>query len=152
MATIHLHTNAGAAVAAMDCGLKFISQASMRFAGQVAYHRYEGLVNKDEEGPRLIADLGEKHVMFLENHGTLIAGRSIPECFLLHYYLERACEIQVAAMSSGAKLKEPPMEECLEMAKGWSENRLPPNDDLVGDRDFHAMIRKVEAIDPGFRK
>ena len=67
----------------MDCGLKFISQSSMRFAGQVAYHRYEGLVHKDEEGPRLIADLGDKHVMFLENHGTLITGRSIPECFLL---------------------------------------------------------------------
>ena len=61
----------------------------MRFAGQVAYHRYEGLVHKDEEGPRLIEDLQKKHVMFLENHGTLVTGRSVPECFLLHHYLER---------------------------------------------------------------
>ncbi|MEE2996208.1 MAG: class II aldolase/adducin family protein [Pseudomonadota bacterium] len=152
MATMHLHTTAGAAVSAMDCGLKFISQASMRFAGQVAYHLYEGLVHKDDEGLRLVADLGDKHVMFLENHGTLITGRSIPECFLLHHYLERACEIQVAAMSSGAALKEPPMAECLKMAQGWSENRPPPHDELVGDRDFQAMVRKVEAIDPGFRE
>jgi len=152
MATIHLHTTAGAAVSAMDCGLKFISQSAMRFAGQVAYHRYEGLVHKDEEGPRLIADLGNKHVMFLENHGTLITGRSVPECFLLHHYLERACEIQVAAMASGATLKEPPMEECLKMAQGWAENRPPPADELVGDRDFQAMVRKVEALDPGFRE
>jgi ribulose-5-phosphate 4-epimerase/fuculose-1-phosphate aldolase len=150
-ATIHLHTTAGAAVSAMDCGLKFISQASMRFAGQVAYHRYEGLVHKDEEGPRLIADLGDKHVLFLENHGTLITGRSVAECFLLHHYLERACEIQIAAMSSGAALKEPPIDECLKMAQGWAENRLPPADELVGDRDFQAMVRKVDAIDPGFR-
>ena len=152
MATIHLHTTAGAAVSAMDCGLKFISQSSMRFAGQVAYHRYEGLVHKDEEGPRLIADLEKKHVMFLENHGTLITGRSIPECFLLHYYLECACEIQVAAMASGAALKEPPMEECLKMAQGWAENREPPANELVGERDFQAMVRKVESIDPGFRE
>ena len=123
----------------------------MRFAGQVAYHRYEGLVHKDEEGPRLIADLGDKHVMFLENHGTLITGRSIAECFLLHHYLERACEIQVAAMSSGAALKEPPMDECLKMAQGWAENRPPPADELVGDRDFQAMVRKVDSIDPGYR-
>lgn len=150
-ATIHLHTTAGAAVSAMDCGLKFISQASMRFAGQVAYHRYEGLVHKDEEGPRLIADLGDKHVLFLENHGTLITGRSVAECFLLHHYLERACEIQVAAMSSGAVLKEPPMEECLIMAQGWAENRPPPADELVGDRDFQAMVRKVDTMDADFR-
>ena len=151
MATIHLHTTAGAAVSSMDCGLKFISQASMRFAGQVAYHRYDGLVHKDEEGARLVADLGEKHVMFLENHGTLITGRSIPECFLLHHYLERACQIQVAAMASGAVLKEPAMDECMKMAQGWSENRRPPADELVGDRDFQAMVRKVEGIDCGFR-
>ena len=87
-----------------------------------------------------------------ENHGTLITGRSIPECFLLHHYLERACEIQVAAMSSGATLKEPPIEECLKMAQGWAENRPPPGDEHVGDRDFQAMVRKVEAIDPGFRE
>ena len=30
----------------------------MRFAGQGAYHRYEGLVHKVGEGPRLVADLG----------------------------------------------------------------------------------------------
>ena len=103
------------------------------------------------EGPRLIADLGDKHVMFLENHGTLITGRSIAECFLLHHYLERACEIQVAAMSSGAALKEPPMDECLKMAQGWAENRPPPADELVGDRDFQAMVRKVDTIDAGYR-
>ena len=152
MATIHLHTTAGAAVSAMACGLKFISQASMRFYGQVAYHRFEGLVHKDSEGPRLIADLGGKHVMFLENHGTLITGRSIAECFLLHHYLERACEIQIAAMSSGEPLKEPSHEECVQIAQGWAENRPPPANELVGDRDFQAMVRKVDAIDPGFRE
>ena len=41
----------------------------MRFAGQDAYHRYEGLVHKAEEGSRLVADLGKKHVMFLETTG-----------------------------------------------------------------------------------
>ena len=41
----------------------------MRFAGQDAYHRFEGLVHKAEEGPRLVADLGKKHVMFLKTTG-----------------------------------------------------------------------------------
>jgi hypothetical protein len=38
------------------------------------------------------------------------------------------------------------------MAQGWAENRPPPGNELVGDRDFQAMVRKVDAIDPGFRE
>lgn len=41
----------------------------MRFAGQDAYHRYKGSVHKAEEGPRLVANLGKKHVMFLKTMG-----------------------------------------------------------------------------------
>ena len=87
----------------------------MRFAGQDAYHRYEGLVHKAEEGPRLVADLGKKACDVFENHGTLITGRSTTECFLLHHYLERAYEIQIAAIPSGVILRKPPTNECLQL-------------------------------------
>ena len=39
--------------------------------------------------------------MFLRNHGTLTQGRSIAEAFTLMHYLERTCEIQVAAQTGG---------------------------------------------------
>ena len=40
-------------------------------------------------------------MMFLRNHGTLACGRSIAEAFTLMHYLERTCEIQVAAQGGG---------------------------------------------------
>ena len=150
-ATMHLHTTAGAAVSTMDCGLMFISQVSMRFHDQVAYHGYEGLVHEEDECPRLVRDLGSKRVMFLQNHGTLVTGRSIPECYLLHYFLERACQIQIAALSSGRKVFEPPPADRAALAQGWAENRAGNRNQLVGDRDFAAMVRKIDAIDQSYR-
>ena len=86
----------------------------MRFTGQDAYHRYEGLVHKLRKAPVWSPTL-EKACDVFENHGTLITGRSTPECFLLHHYLERAYEIQIAAMAPGMALKEPPTNECLQL-------------------------------------
>ena len=45
--------------------------------------------------------------MILANHGLLTVGRSVAEAFYYMYYLEQACRIQVAAMSTGAKLSLP---------------------------------------------
>jgi ribulose-5-phosphate 4-epimerase/fuculose-1-phosphate aldolase len=149
--TMHQHTEATVAVSAVEGGLRFISQESMRFHGKVGYHRYEGLVHEDEECPRLVRDLADNKVLFLENHGTLVTGRTVPECFLLFFFLERACRIQMTAMASGAKLKEPPEEMCAEARLGWAENRTGNHNRLVGDRDFQAMVRRIDAMDQSYR-
>ncbi|MCZ6848862.1 MAG: class II aldolase/adducin family protein [Alphaproteobacteria bacterium] len=151
-ATIHLHTTPGAAVSALEGGLMFISQASFRFYGNIGYHRYEGLVHRDEECPRLVRDLADNKVCFLENHGTLVTGRSIPECYLLHHFLERACQIQIAAMSTGAKLTEPPAEDCEKLRLGWAENRSGNENEIVGDRDWAAMVRAIDRVDTSYRE
>ena len=39
--------------------------------------------------------------MILRNHGTLAVGGTVAECFLRLYFLERACDAQVAALSAG---------------------------------------------------
>ena len=39
---LHTHTRAGMAVAAMKCGLLPLNQTSIRFAGHIGYHDYEG--------------------------------------------------------------------------------------------------------------
>ena len=40
---------------------------------------------------------GENRAMILRNHGLLVGGRTIPEAWSDLYYLERACQAQVAA-------------------------------------------------------
>jgi ribulose-5-phosphate 4-epimerase/fuculose-1-phosphate aldolase len=110
---IHTHTAAGMAVAAQEQGLLPISQHSMKFYGRLSYHKYEGIALDSEECPRLVADLGPTNKsMVLVNHGLLVGGTSAADAFLEIYYLERACQAQVAAMSGGAKLIIPSEEVC----------------------------------------
>jgi ribulose-5-phosphate 4-epimerase/fuculose-1-phosphate aldolase len=104
---IHTHTAAGIAVSAQDEGLLPLSQHAMRFWQNIAYHDYEGLALEIDEQARLVRDLGHHKAMILRNHGLLACGASIPEAFDLMYYLERACQTQISAMSGSAKLRIP---------------------------------------------
>ena len=77
----HTHTNAGMAVACTQEGLRADNFYSALMHNQVAYHDFEGLTVMDDEKPRLVANLGDKSLMILRNHGLLAGGRSIPEAF-----------------------------------------------------------------------
>ncbi len=112
MCVAHTHTSAGIAVSAQEQGLLPISQHAMKFYGCLSYHGYEGIALDLDERERLVADLGQNKAMILRNHGLLVCGRTIPEAFHEIYFLERACQAQVAALSGGAKLVFPPREVC----------------------------------------
>lgn len=99
-AVLHTHSVDGIAVSAMDCGLLPLSQHAQLFHGHVAYHDYEGLAVDMDERQRLVADLGDKPVMILRNHGLLVVGDTISEAFSRLFHLEKACSAQVAAMAS----------------------------------------------------
>src|SRR5882672_10249011 len=108
LCVMHLHTDYGIAVSAQKEGLLPISQQAMLALASLAYHDYEGLALDDEEKPRLVADLGEKHFMILRNHGLLTIGRTAAEAFLGMFLLERACKIQILAQAGGGELVEIP--------------------------------------------
>ena len=46
-----------------------------------------------------------KRVLFLSGHGVVVTGDTIARAFADLYYLERACQAQVLAMSTGRPLK-----------------------------------------------
>jgi ribulose-5-phosphate 4-epimerase/fuculose-1-phosphate aldolase len=98
---IHLHTDAGVGVSAQQEGLLPISQNALLVRPSLAYHEYEGVALNLDERERLVADLGDKRLMLLRNHGTLAVGGNAAEAFLGIFYLERACAQQVNAMSGG---------------------------------------------------
>lgn len=105
---VHTHTAAGIAVSAQKQGLLPISQHALKFYGHLAYHGYEGIALDLDERERLVADLGPHKAMILQNHGLLVAGRTIPEAWGQIYFLERACQAQVAALAGGCELVFPP--------------------------------------------
>ena len=105
---IHTHTAAGIAVSAQRDGLLPISQHALKFYGRLGYHDYEGIALDLAERERLVEDLGSHMALILRNHGLLAVGRSIAQAFDQIYFLERACQAQVQAMSGGAMLRLPP--------------------------------------------
>jgi len=98
---IHLHTVNGVGVAAQKDGLLPISQNACLLQHQVAYHGYEGLALNHDERERLVADLGDKPLMLLRNHGTMAVGETAAQAWVGIFFLERACAQQVAALSGG---------------------------------------------------
>jgi ribulose-5-phosphate 4-epimerase/fuculose-1-phosphate aldolase len=101
LCVMHLHTDAGVGVSAQADGLLPISQNALLLLPFLAYHDYEGVALNLDERERVVADLGEKPLMLLRNHGTLSAGPTAAAVWLQMFFLERACAQQVAALSGG---------------------------------------------------
>ena len=96
---MHTHTTAGMAVACKAGGLQHDDFYGAELFGDVAYHAFEGITVRDDEGPRLVASLGDKRVLILRNHGLLVVGSDVFNAFRWMWTLQRACEVQVAADS-----------------------------------------------------
>lgn len=103
---LHTHTLNGIAVAAQQGGVLPISQQSIFVLSSLGYHDYEGVALRDDEKPRLVADLGDKSFLMLRNHGLLTVGPTIADAFLNMYLFETVCAIQVRAQAGGGALVE----------------------------------------------
>ncbi|UDF02201.1 class II aldolase/adducin family protein [Asticcacaulis sp. AND118] len=98
---IHLHTDAMTGVSAQKEGLLPLTQNALLLGPHITYHGYEGVALDPDERQRIVADLGQKKIMLLRNHGALAYGASAAEAFTLIYFLEQACRQQIAALSAG---------------------------------------------------
>lgn len=144
---IHTHTTAGMAVSACAEGLRPISFYAAAFIGRIAYHDFEGVTIRPDEGARLIANLGDQRTMILRNHGTLVMGQSLPEAFQKQWLLQRACEIQVAAGAAGTPV-DIPAEVIAVHQRDLAAMQMPVG---PGVPDFQAMVRIIDKIDGGWR-
>jgi ribulose-5-phosphate 4-epimerase/fuculose-1-phosphate aldolase len=146
---IHTHTLAGCAVAAQRDGLQPVNQIALEFHGRVAYHDYEGISYDLAERERLVRNLGDKPVMIMRNHGLLTVGTSVSQAFQRMYYLEKACQIQIAAQSAGQPLVLPSEDICRRAERQFN---APPATDaahLVSDPNaadlvWPALLRLLE--------
>jgi ribulose-5-phosphate 4-epimerase/fuculose-1-phosphate aldolase len=146
-AVIHLHTPHGQAVSAHSDGLLPITQTAMLIRSEVAYHDYEGVAMDLEERERIVADLGDKSAMLLRNHGTLALGETVGEAFLKIYYLERACEAQILALSAGTSNLNNPPQGAPEVTAQQGKMGLKI---IAGALAWPALLRKAHRLDPSF--
>jgi ribulose-5-phosphate 4-epimerase/fuculose-1-phosphate aldolase len=146
---LHLHTTAGVAVSTQRDGLLPISQQATISLTSLGYHDYEGIALRDEEKPRLVADLGKNACLILRNHGLLTVGRTIPDAFLTMYTLQRACEVQVAALGgAGSAAGLLRVEESV--LQGAKEASRSVTKGLGGALAWPGLLRKVDRLSPGY--
>jgi ribulose-5-phosphate 4-epimerase/fuculose-1-phosphate aldolase len=138
---LHTRTRAGMAVSAMACGLLPLSQTSIRFAGHIGYHDYEGPAVELEERERLVRDLGSHDAMIMRNHGLLTCGGTVQQAFNTMYQLELSCRSQVDAMAARTDLTMPGENVLAHTAHMYQPGTRRP----YGVLEWPAMLRLLDA-------
>lgn len=145
---MHTHTTAGMAVACSRGGLSISNFYSAQLHGKLAYHEFEGITVRADEGPRLVRAIGDRPAVILRNHGLLAWGDSIHRAFAILWLLQRACEIQVASMAMGPVIEVPE-----EIQRRCTADSLQFDPRFGAGRDmFDALVRQVDRVDPSYRR
>ncbi len=144
---MHFHSIEIAAVANHPEGLLPICQEAMANFATIAYHDFYGILVNDEERDSLVRDLGDNNIMLLRNHGVVIAGATIPAVFNRACNIDRACRIQVATLGQGIAPVRPSQEIVQSVVDTYAHLSGPD----LGRREFDALVRKLDRIDPSFR-
>jgi ribulose-5-phosphate 4-epimerase/fuculose-1-phosphate aldolase len=143
---LHVHTDAGIAVASTKEGLLPISQQALAVLPNLAYHEYEGIALDLDERDRLVKDLGNKTSMLLWNHGTLAVGETASQCWLNIFFLERACQIQVLASAQGREHLRIAPDAAIETVKMQQEATRGMGAMLA----WPGCLRKLDRESPGY--
>jgi ribulose-5-phosphate 4-epimerase/fuculose-1-phosphate aldolase len=144
---VHTHSLNTMAISSLERGLLPMTQTAMRF-DSVGYHDYEGVVLELGEQERLIANLGDRDVLFLRNHGVLTVGRSVAEAFNNAYRVERACKSQLMAMACNSPMILPSAAVIEKTNHAYRPGTRRP----YGVLEWPAMRRLADRLDPSYKR
>ena len=145
---MHTHTTAGLAVACLEDGLSMSNFYSAQLHDKLAYHDFEGITVHPDEGPRLLASIGNRQAVILRNHGLLAWGGTIARAFAILWLLQRACEIQLATLSMGRARAIPD-----EVQRKCTADSLQFNPKFGAGQDvFNALTRAIDRIDSSYKQ
>jgi ribulose-5-phosphate 4-epimerase/fuculose-1-phosphate aldolase len=146
---LHAHPPYTTALSMVKGGrLLMADQNALALYGRVAYDEvYEGFVLDPKQGERLAAQLGEKRVLFLRNHGVLVVGPTVAEAYTDLYHLERACMFQCHAMAMA-----PTRELNLVSPEVGSAVAAQADDSGYKLTHFVAMRRLLDAEQPDYAR
>ena len=125
------------------------NQTAAFYHGRIAYDdTYAGTADTLEEGERLAKVIGDKHVLFMKNHGVLVVGESVAQAYRRLYKLERVCRTQVLAMGTGQ-----PLEVLSDAIVKQVQAPAPDDRHSRSERErlyFEAMMRVLDRELPGY--
>jgi ribulose-5-phosphate 4-epimerase/fuculose-1-phosphate aldolase len=149
LCVMHVHTLNGIAVSAQKAGVLPLSQQSIFVLSGLSYHDYEGVALRDDEKPRLVADLGPvNNFLMLRNHGLLTLGPTVADTFLAMYLFETVCTIQVRAMAGGTELThvDPRI-----IASAQEQAKVATRGAGGGALTWPGLLRKLDRMDSSYR-
>jgi ribulose-5-phosphate 4-epimerase/fuculose-1-phosphate aldolase len=145
---IHLHTPWGVALSMLPEGLLPTSQYAMRLYGRLGRHAYEGLALGAEEQRRLVHNLGALDGLILDNHGTLVVGRTVAEAYMLMHLLERAAQAQLRAQAGARNgIRVVSAELAARTYRQW----VGDGSEWDGDVEWPALKRRLDRLSPGYQ-
>lgn len=139
---IHTHTTEVSAIAMKRQGFTHDDFYGAQLYGRVGYHTFEGITLFAEERPRMLASLGDKHVLVLRNHGIAVGEIDIPRTFFLLWTVQRAAEIQVAAGAipgDNVALPESVSQRCADLCAQLNR------ESNFAEKFFDAMVRQMQS-------
>jgi ribulose-5-phosphate 4-epimerase/fuculose-1-phosphate aldolase len=146
----HTHMPYATALGALDDpSLAMATQSALGFFDEIAYVDYNGLAFDYSEGERLARALGERCVLMMRNHGALVIGAGAAEAFERLYFLERACQCQVLALSTGRKLRMLP-EEVVRATAAQFKSGDKVGGESRSELHFQALKRLLDRHEPDY--
>lgn len=145
---LHTHTLPGMAVSACRDGLLQLNQISTEFYQRVGYHPYEGVAFDLDERQRIQHSLGDNIAMILQSHGLLSVGKTVADAFYIMYYLNKACEIQMAVAQLAALCQTTIIpahlsQHACEQLMGVEHER---------QQVWQAWLRRLDRLDPSYKE
>jgi ribulose-5-phosphate 4-epimerase/fuculose-1-phosphate aldolase len=147
----HTHQPYAAALTMIASGrLEWALHTTCRFYGRVAYDNdYDGVALSNTVGERMANILGDADVLFLGNHGVITAAPTVAQAFDDLYFVERAAQTQILAMSTGQPLARLSTELIEQVAAQTRYERFE-----LGyiERHFAAQKRLLDASNDLYRR
>ena len=128
--------------------LIFAGQSALKFYGRtVVDNDYNGLALDEREGDRIASAAGDADIVFMKHHGVMVLANGIAEAWDDLYYLERACQVQVLAMSTGRPIVP------VDPAVAAATHRQMRDEDTTSARlHLDSIKRQLDAQEPDYRR
>ena len=147
---LHTHIPAATVVASLEGGLQAVIQHALIVLNEIVYIDLD-IGNDDSAVADIVAQMGDKKIAMIRNHGIFVAAGSVAEVLFLTITLEYACRCQLDAMQSGHKVLALETDKAMEMSQeftGDTNNQMAFNGSLQWD----GWLRKLDRMNACFRE
>lgn len=146
---LHTHIPASTVVATIEGGLQPVVQHALIVWNQITYVECD--IGNDENAVRdIVAQMGERKIALIRNHGVLIAGKNVAEVLFLTITLEYACQCQLSAYQTGQKVLPFSPEAADALSREFTTD---PNNEFVfdGTLQWEGWLRKLDRAGSCYR-